>query len=167
MRGKETLRISNSTYKQLRIFKTQFFSRKQWRIFCPSTPGPSTYFILIWHLKMWFLLSKGTLQVAFPSSMFRIEAHMEIGPAACLPWTRVLTFSRFSRVWLFATPRPLAHQAPLSMGLSRQEYWSGLLCRPPGNLPDPGIEPSSPTLQADSLPTEAPGKPALNSVHYY
>ena len=47
------------------------------------------------------------------------------------------------------------HQAPLSMGFSRQEYWSGLLCSPPGDLPDPGIKPTSPVspaLQADSFP---------------
>ena len=48
--------------------------------------------------------------------------------------------SHFSRVWLFATLRAVPCQAPLSMGFSRQEYWSGLLCPPPGNLPDPGIE---------------------------
>ena len=55
-----------------------------------------------------------------------------------------------------------ARQAPLSMGFSGQEYWSGLPCPPPGDLPDPGIEPislASPALQADSLPTEPPGKP--------
>ena len=50
-------------------------------------------------------------------------------------------------------------QAPLSMGLSRQEYWSGLPCPSPGDLPDPGIKPRSPALQADSLPFEPPGKP--------
>ena len=47
-------------------------------------------------------------------------------------------------------------QAPLSMGFSRQEYCSGLLCPPPGDLPNPGIEPRSPALQADSLPSEPP-----------
>ena len=46
-------------------------------------------------------------------------------------------------------------------GFSRQEYWSGLPCPPLGNLPNPGIEPRSPTLQADSLPAELPGKPYL------
>ena len=51
----------------------------------------------------------------------------------------------------FASPWTVAHKAPLSMGFSRQEYWSGLPFSPPGNLPDPGIEPGSPTLQADSL----------------
>ena len=67
-----------------------------------------------------------------------------------------------SHVQLFATLWTVAFQAPLSMGCSRQEYCSGLLCPPPGNLPDPGIEPTSPVspaLQADFLPTEPPGKP--------
>ena len=63
----------------------------------------------------------------------------------------------FSHVRLFETPRTVASQAPLSMGFSRQEYWSGLPCPPPGDLPDPGIEPRSPALQADSLPSEPPG----------
>ena len=46
-------------------------------------------------------------------------------------------------------------------GFSRQEYWSRLPCSPPGDLPNPGIEPRSPTLQADSLPSEPPGKPGV------
>ena len=53
---------------------------------------------------------------------------------------------------------PVAYQAPPSMGLSRQEYWSRLPFPSPGDLPDPGIEPESPTLQADALPSEPPGK---------
>ena len=64
-----------------------------------------------------------------------------------------------SCVQLFATPWTVACQTPLSTGFSRQEYWSGLPCPPPGDLPDPGIEPLSPALQADSLPPEPPGKP--------
>ena len=64
----------------------------------------------------------------------------------------VLTVQLLSRVLLFATSWTAAHQAPLSMGFSRQEYWSRLLCPPPGDLPDPGIEPESPALQAASLP---------------
>ena len=55
------------------------------------------------------------------------------------------------------TPWTIACQAPLSMGFSRQEYWSGLPFPSPGDLPNPGIEPRSPALQADSLPTELPG----------
>ena len=53
-----------------------------------------------------------------------------------------------------ATPWTVARQAPLAMGFSRQEYWSGLPFPSPGDLPDPGIEPWSPALQADSLLTE-------------
>ena len=57
------------------------------------------------------------------------------------------------------TPQTLPHQASLSMGFSRQEYWSGLPCPPLGDLPDLGIELRSPMLRADSLPSELPGKP--------
>ena len=64
-----------------------------------------------------------------------------------------------SRVRTFANPWTVACQAPLSMEFSRQEHWSGLPCPPPGDIPDPGIEPRSPTLQADSLPSEPPHKP--------
>ena len=64
-----------------------------------------------------------------------------------------------SRVQLFATPWTVTHQAPLSMGFCRQEYWSGLPFPSPGDLPNPGIEPRSPALQADSLPSDPPGKP--------
>ena len=59
-----------------------------------------------------------------------------------------------SRVQLFATPWTIAYQSPLSMAFSRQEYWSGFPFLSPGDLPDPGIEPGSPSLQPDSLPSE-------------
>ena len=68
----------------------------------------------------------------------------------------VCVFSCFSYVQLFVTLRTVACQAPLSMGFSRQEYWSGFLCPPPGDLPDPGIELTSPASQADSLPLSHP-----------
>ena len=58
-----------------------------------------------------------------------------------------------------AAPWTIARQAPLSMGFSSQEYWTGLLFPPPGDLPDSGIKPTSPALQADSLPSDPPGKP--------
>ena len=64
-----------------------------------------------------------------------------------------------SRVRLFATPWTVAYQAPPSMEFSRQEYWSGLPFPSPEDLPNPGIEPGSPALQADALPSEPPGKP--------
>ena len=62
-----------------------------------------------------------------------------------------------SCVRLFATTWTVAYQAFLSMGFSRQEYWSGLLFPSPGDLPDPGIEPGSPALEADALTSEPPG----------
>ena len=68
-----------------------------------------------------------------------------------------------SHVRLFATPWTVAYQAPLSMRFSRQEYWSGLPFPSPGDLPDPGIEAGSPTLQADALPSEPPGKQKINN----
>ena len=64
-----------------------------------------------------------------------------------------------SRVQLFAISWTVAYQASLSMGFSRQEYWSGLPFPSPADLPDPGIEPRSPALQTDALPSEPPGKP--------
>ena len=71
-------------------------------------------------------------------------------------------FSCFSHVRPFVTPWTVARQVPLSMKFSRQEYWSGLPCPPPGDLPDPGIKPTSlmcAALTGGSLPTESPGKP--------
>ena len=61
-------------------------------------------------------------------------------------------------IWFFVTPWTVACKAPLSIGFSRQEFWSGLPCPPPRDLPNPGIEPGSP---ADSLPAEPPGKPYI------
>ena len=58
-----------------------------------------------------------------------------------------------------ATPWTVTCQAPLSMGFSRHEYWSGLPFLSPGDLTDPAIEPESPAFQADSIPTEIQGKP--------
>ena len=83
----------------------------------------------------------------------------------------------FSHVLLFATLWTAFCQAPLSMGFSRQEYWSGLPCPLPGDLPNPGIKPTSPSLlhwQAGSLPLAPPGKTtnnmfknSNNSIHLY
>ena len=72
-----------------------------------------------------------------------------------------------SRVRLFVTPWTVAYQAPLSMGFSRQDYWSGLPFPSPGDLPDPGIEPRFPTLQADALLSDPPGEPGekVKGVH--
>ena len=67
--------------------------------------------------------------------------------------------TKLSSFQLFVTPWTVAHQAPPTMGFSRQEYWSGLPFPSPGNLPDLGIKPRSPALWADALTSEPPGKP--------
>ena len=81
-----------------------------------------------------------------------------------LIWVHKMTLSenvsvRLSRVRLFVSAWTIACQAPLSMEFSRQEYWNGFPFPSPGDLPDPGIESGSLKLQADSLPSEPPGKP--------
>ena len=113
-----------------------------------ALPHFSAFASLCWVSSFWSLLG--------PSNGGRKERGPEKsylpGPALNL---LLLLLSRFSRVRLLATPWTAAYQAPLSMGLSRQEYWIGLPCPSPGALPDPGIEPASPVssaLQADSLP---------------
>ena len=67
----------------------------------------------------------------------------------------------FRRVPLFAAPWTVAHQASLSMGFPRREYWSELPGPSPGDLPDPGIEPVSPALASGFFPAESPGKPLI------
>ena len=80
--------------------------------------------------------------------------------ALAKPWENHHVKS-LSRVWLFETPWTVAYQAPLSMGFSRQENWRGLPFPSPGDVPDPGIEPGSPILEADALTSEPPGKPLV------
>ena len=82
-----------------------------------------------------------------------------------------LVFHRSKKYWkscsgvqFFATPWTITCQVPLSMGFSRQEYWSGLPYPPPGDFPNLRKEPRSPTLQVDSLPSEPPGKPKNTGV---
>ena len=72
-----------------------------------------------------------------------------------------------SHVQFFGIPWTVAHQTPLTMEFSRQEYWSGLSFPSPRDLPDPGIEPGSPTLWADSLLSEPPGKPFRQLALYF
>ena len=97
------------------------------------------------HLSLWERLQPSTV---------------EKGSDPGLP-ARVCGGSSLSHVRLFLTPWTVAHQAPLFMGFLRQEYWSGLPCPPPEDLLYSGIKPWSPALQANSLPSELPGKPSL------
>ena len=75
----------------------------------------------------------------------------------------VVVVRSLSRVRLFANPWTVSHQAPPSMGFSRQGCWSGLLFPSPGDLPDTRIGPKFPALQADTLPSGPPGKPQLST----
>ena len=85
---------------------------------------------------------------------------MSIKHVLCCAWS-------FSHVQLFATPWIVACQAPLSMRILRQAYWSGLSCPPLGDLSSPGIKPRSPASQADSLLTEPSGKSNKCKIHLF
>ena len=112
-----------------------------------SRAGSSVHGIL--QARMLECVSRPSFQGIFPT----------LGSNLSLPlWRQILcllshlsSVQLLSRVQLFSTPWTVAHQALLSMGFSKQEYWSRLPCPPSGDLPDPGIEPGSPTLQVDSL----------------
>ena len=90
------------------------------------------------------------------------------------PWFNILTeqvshvcvLSLFQSCLLFVTLCAVACKTPLTVGFSRQEYWNGLPCPSPGDLPNPGIETWSPKLQADSLPSELPGRPNVDGRAY-
>ena len=81
---------------------------------------------------------------------------MDVSVCVCAP------AQALSHLQLFVTALTVAHQAPLSMEFYRQEYWSGLPFPSPGDLSDPGIEPRSPALQADSLPSRLLEKSLVN-----
>ena len=85
-------------------------------------------------------------------------AFLGVGSRVLAPGTAVAAKS-LTCVQLFVTPWTVAYQAPPSMGFSREEYWSGFPFPSPGDLPNPGIEPRSPALQADALLSEPQGSP--------
>ena len=123
------------------------------------------YGFFIWKICIWILHQQkcdGVLvPVFFISLMIKLEIIegncSSVKPLYCS--AAVALVSNISDLWT------VAHQAPQSMPFSRQEYWSGLPCPPPGDLPDPGIEPRSPVLQTDSLPSEPQGKPSIAQRH--
>ena len=104
--------------------------------------------------------------------------HKELDMTEWLNWTDAYAYTcihihkhvcaqSFSHVQLFATPWTIAVRLLCPQEFSRQEYWSSLPCPPPGDIPNLGIEPRTPTLQADSLPSEPPGKPIHTHTHTY
>ena len=120
----------------------------------------------------WTAVRQASLSMTISRSLLKLMSIESVMPSNQLILCRSLSpppifmkvkVKSLSRVQLFATPWTVAHQAPLSMGFSRQEYWSGLPFPSPGDLPDPGIKPKSPTLQADTLTSEPPGKPRVIS----
>ena len=87
-------------------------------------------------------------------------------------WQQSIAYSplcacELSRTPLFAAPRTVARQAPLSMGFSRQEYWGGLPFPPPGDLPEPGIQPASPAMAGEFFTAEPPGLVRMSSFSFY
>ena len=102
---------------------------------------------------MWLLINVN-ISSHFPLLIFNLKTTLKVKKYTC----------HASHVQLFVIPWPVARQAPLSMGFSRQKYWSRLPCPPPGDLPNPGIEPRSPALWADALLSELSGKPKNTGV---
>ena len=106
--------------------------------------------------------SRGLSRVSFNTivqkhQLFGAQVSLPLAPPGKPAYKEVVVGQLLSRVRLFATPWTVAHPASPSMGFSRQEYWSGLPFPSPGDLPDPGIEPGSPALEADSLTSEPQG----------
>ena len=96
-----------------------------------------------------FVLIKDTGNAVYsPLTHTQVVANQKETRCCWVTLLRACVLSRFSRVRLFATPWTVAHQAPLSMGLPRQEHWRGLPFSPPGDIPNPGIKPASPTSPA-------------------
>ena len=129
-----------------------------------SPPGSSALGIfrartLEWVASHYFLQGISPAQGSGPH-IFR-PLHWQANSSPLVPL--VLVLSHCSHVQLFGLHglQPAGLLCP--WGFSRQEYWSGLPCSPPRDLPNPGIEPRSPTLQADSLPSEPPGKPSFRN----
>ena len=105
--------------------------------------------------------------IEMPERIWFLETEIMDSLNRWLSWQKESKSEALNHVCLFATPWTIAHQAPPSMGFSRQGYWSRLPFSSSGDLPNPGIKPGSPALQADSLPFEPQGKPCLSKpVHF-
>ena len=127
-----------------------------------SPPGSSVHGILQARILEWVAVpvSRGSFEPRSPT--LQEDASPAEPPGKPKYYIeRKVKVKSLSRVRLFAIPWTVVYQASLSMGFSRQEYWSGLPFPSPGDLPDPGIDPRSPALQADALPSEPPGNTPL------
>ena len=147
-----------SLIKELRSCIPQF-SWVQWLSHVPFfvTPWTATHQASLPITNSWSLLKLMRIESVMPSNHLILCRPLLLLPP--IPPSTEVKVKSLSCVWLFATPWTVTYQASPSMGFSRQEYWSGLPFPFSGDLPDPGIEPGSPTLEADALTSEPPGKP--------
>ena len=127
-----------------------------------SPPGSFVHGILQASIVEWVAIpfSRGSSQPRDQTQVSCI-AGLPSEPPGKYNFRKKKSVKLLSCVRLFVTPWTAARQVPLSMGFSRQEYWSRLPFPSPGDLPDPGIEPRSPALWADALTSEPSGKPSL------
>ena len=136
------------------------------RVWLSATPWTTTHQASLSITNSQSLLKLMSIKLVMPSNHFILCHPLHLLPSI-FPSIRVFSNESYggggglvAKLCLtLVAPWTVAHQAPLSMGFSRQEYWSGLPFPSPGDLPNPGIEPESPAVQADSLPTELWGKP--------
>ena len=124
-----------------------------------SLPGSSVHGILQARILEWVAVPSSR-RSSQPRDRTHVSCVFCIGRRVLYHWK--VKVKSLSCVRLFATPWTVAYQAPPSMGFSRQECWSGLPLPSPGDLPNPGIKPGSPSLQEDALPSEPPGKPSTD-----
>ena len=127
--------------------------------FIPSTPSPSPSENIT--INYCLFCSDRNLCLLWES---RMNVFVPMTHRHNIDSVRTCVFSRFESCPTLCGPWTVAHQAPPSMGFSRQEYWSGLPCPPPGDLPDSGIKPTSPALQVNSLLPSHQGSPIV-TIH--
>ena len=137
---------------QLNLTYTLFSSRKGWSL--NSLPSLNMVSVLSSALEILSSSDLPRLVVPEKQNQDKAEANSSLFVHACM-------LSRFSCVGLLWPLWTVTHQAPLSMRFSRQEYWSGLPCPPPEDLPNPGIEPMPPALEGGLFSTEPLGKPSF------
>ena len=150
-------------------------SRKPFLVlFLQEPPNLSAYMVasedlsgVTYSVGSWYWLSAGSSlpDLLYMSSPYGLEFLWLSRESSPFPGQLISCSSLvLSHVWLCVTPSTVARQAPLSMEFSRQEYWSGLPFPPPGDLPNPGIEPMSPALAGGFFTPELPGKPKNTSA---
>ena len=138
--------------------------------------GPWLWNLLLWWPNLWLWLPLSLWiwllmsQLLLLRTPFHLDAYNIMIHQTWIPHPMSLHCAALSHVQLFATPWTVAHQAPLSTGFSRQEYWSGLPFPSPGDLPDPGIQPTSlasPALVGGFCTTEPPAHKSIHILQEY